>query len=81
MARLKAEDVQQIVRNELDRQERLSKISDEAKRTYERFKTLQVATKSGAMASPYTMVSEVEWPLVVQQVIDTYWEVVEEDLN
>lgn len=80
--RLTEEDIRRIFREEAEREKRKSKVSEEAKATLKRLNEKRaLGTNVGGLATPGTKVCEVDWGDFVQRVIDTYWEVVEEDLN
>ena len=81
--RLTENDIRRIFREEVEREKTLKEVSPEAGRTYNRM------VKNGSLLTvtdPYTGRNSVVWPTTdwtpfIKKVIDTYWEVVEEDLN
>lgn len=80
--RLTEADIRRIFREEAEWKQRRSELSDETRRVVERFMKRNLPYKPGRDRDRFTpLISEVDWTLVVQDVIDTYWEVVEEDLN
>lgn len=79
MARLTATDVRNIVREELQRDydfrswmEQKENYSDEVKKVWSRLKSKKV---------PLTPIGSHDLMAVVEEVLDIYWEVVEEDMN
>lgn len=80
--RLTEADIRRIFREESEWKQKHSEISEETRKVIERFMKLGLPYRPEREHSRFTpLVSEVDWAIVVQQVIDTYWEVVEEDLN
>lgn len=76
-------DIRRIFREEAEREKALNAVSSEAQNTYDRM------VRSGALVTltdGYTGEVSVVWPSkdctpFIQKVIDTYWEVVEEECN
>lgn len=81
MARLKAEDVHRIFLRELIRHEERLSLPEEVRNTYKEFMKKELPLRSGASYWSDVKASEVDWQLVVRDVIETYWEVVEEEMN
>lgn len=82
MARLKEADIRRIIREESERGKRDSEVTEEAHKTLRRLNSKRaLGTKTGGLASSDTAVRDIHWEHFVQQVIDTYWEVVEEEMN
>lgn len=80
--RLTEDDIRRIFREEAEWKQSHSEISEETQKVLERFMKLNLPYKPGRDLGRFTpLVSEVDWVIVVQQVIDTYWEVVEEECN
>lgn len=77
--RLTEDDIRRIFREEADLQrmheKAMSSVTGEAREVSQRLKSLK------PHFDPRTTGLNFDWAYMVQQVIDTYWEVVEEDLN
>lgn len=81
--RLTEEDIRRIFREEAERKKALEAVSAEAAQTFDRM------VENGSLITytdSYTGSTSGVWPTsdwtpFIQKVIDTYWEVVEEDLN
>ena len=77
--RLTEEDIRRIFREEADAQRKydlqMAEVTEEAREVRRRLTGLEPAYRPGAN------IAECDWDYLVQQVIDTYWEVVEEDFN
>lgn len=85
MSRLKEADIRRIIREENARNEvrqsKVSTIPDDIRKTHAKFMDLPLLARTGYQAGGTTLAGELDWILIVEQVINTYWEVVEEDLN
>lgn len=83
--RLTEGDIRRIFREETAREkraaEKLAALDDDVRRTWERLSPTPIPLKEGVIGCPNPRASEIDWPQQVKQIIDTYWEVVEEDLN
>ena len=80
--RLTEDDIRRIIREEAEWKQKHEDLTEEAKKVLDRFWKLDLPYKPGRDLDRFTpLVSEVDWALVVQQVIDIYWEVVEEECN
>lgn len=81
--RLTEDDIRRIFREEAERKQAMESVSPEARKTFDRM----VASASLVrVTDTYTGRTSFAWPTsdwtpFIQKVIDTYWEVVEEDLN
>lgn len=74
-------DIRRIFREEAERERRIEETSPEAKAVVRRVKFGDFPTVTGGWATSKTRLEDVSWSPFIQKVIDTYWEVVEEDLN
>ena len=80
--RLTEEDIRRIFREAAEWKQKHSKVSDETKRVIDLLWPLEVPYRPGRDRSRNTpLASEVDWTPFIQKVIDTYWEVVEEECN
>lgn len=83
--RLTEDDIRRIFREETAREkraaEKLAALDDDVRKTWERLRPRPIPLKEGVTRCPNLMASGIDWPQQVKQIIDTYWEVVEEDLN
>lgn len=79
--RLTEEDIRRIFREEAERERRIEETSREAKEVHKRLKFEHFPTATGGWACSTTQLRDVSWTPFIQKIIDTYWEVVEEDLN
>lgn len=80
--RLTEDDIRRIFREEAEWKQKHSELSEETGRVVERFMKKSLPYKPERDRDRLTpLVSEVDWALVVQGIIDTYWEVVEEECN
>ena len=80
--RLTEDDIRRIFREEAEWKQKHSELSEETRRVVESFMKKNLPYKPGRDRDRFTpLISEVDWALVVQDVIDTYWEVVEEECN
>jgi len=80
--RLTEADIRRVFREEDEWKQKRSEIPEETKRVAERFNKLGLSMKPGTDQGQYTAkVCDIDLLLVVQQVIDAYWEVVEDECN
>lgn len=77
--RLTEEDIRRIFREEANAQRKydsqMATVTDEARKVRQKMRDLEPAYRPGAN------IAEWDWDYFIQQVIDTYWEVVEEECN
>lgn len=77
--RLTEDDIRRIFREEAEAQReydmKVATVTEEARKVRRRLTDLEPAYRPGAA------IVEFDWEYLVQQVINTYWDVVEEDLN
>src|SRR5690606_17959812 len=82
--RLTEEDIRRIFREEAEREkraaEKLAALDDDVRKTWERLRETPIKIKESAgLSRPYA--SDIDWPATVQEIVDTYWKVVEEECN
>lgn len=83
MARLKEADIRRIIRDEYEREKAIQAVSDEAVKVSAR---MHEVIPPPTFVDPWTRVRVIDGTdpgcaLYTQKVIDTYWKVVEEELN
>lgn len=78
---LTEDDIRRIFREEAERDKRIEETSHEAKSVVKRIKYSDFPTGTGGWATSSTRLEDVSWTPFIQKVIDTYWEVVEEECN
>lgn len=84
--RLTEDDIRRIFREEAEREKtrdnRLHEAPPEVETVFERLRRSDnVPLRKGGYARSDTPAGDVDWKVFIAEVIDTYWEVVEEDLN